>query len=280
MNKVLLIIPFIFGFSFWLSACGNNKKIEDTSITDPNNENGNESGKQTGNESENQTENESGNICVSGKTRCENNKIETCDGTNWSVTNDCTASQKKCSNDAITCESVSCDTDFNSDNACGGELTGTWHLADICVNTDELAALFSQATCIVKINNVVVSDITGTAVFSGTTVQRTVNATAQVQVTYPLSCFPSYQCVYFGLLIDTFINTAAATTCSEDSSGCNCTITLAFNENSDATYATLNGTMTINEKSTYYYCVDGWQVSFRQYGNNADESSFTQVYVR
>jgi len=224
--------------------------------------------------------------CSIGESRCVANNIETCDGVSWSLGTDCAASHAVCRSPDMTsavCEPVSCPAVFGAADACGGDLTGIWHLASTCVDKAKLTEwVRSEANgCLAEVTEATVSDVSGTANFSGQTVARDVRITAAVTLAVPALCLvpPVGSCAGIAMALDTVFGTTGSS-CAATAEGCTCHSAMHVHEADTSSYATNGGTLIINGQATYPFCVDGWKTTARRDGNDEAECAFTQVYVR
>lgn len=165
---------------------------------------------------------------------------------------------------------VTCDGDFDMADACGGDVTGTWTLGEVCGLDipEEAAGLASQ--CPTAVLGTPVYDVSGTLVVDATNFAQALTGTVSADVTIPSECLTvsgtPINCEALQALVN--LEDGLSATCAEGMNGsCDCSITADVDFSSSGTYTTSNGVATVTTSEgdeSYYFCVEGDQVTLRE----------------
>ena len=125
--------------------------------------------------------------------------------------------------------------------------------------------------------------MTGTLEFDDQgNVERDVTVTASATVLVPQECTTGggiARCT----ILQTAINTqpGASGTCTAMGNDCECDITYTDTTNDSSTYTVNDGVLSVSRlgnTATYHYCVSGGTLQAKEFGQNAQEDDFTQLY--
>ncbi|MDF1564625.1 MAG: hypothetical protein P1V51_16390 [Deltaproteobacteria bacterium] len=217
--------------------------------------------------------------CSAGEWRCHENDSQQCVGTDWVMQEDCAATLEVCvPGTPPSCGAVSCNPTMGAGDACGGVLTGAWTFAEAC-SGDSFQDTVRQA-CATASVTAETFQYTGSLHFDGPgvgLVARDIDVTASISLSFPKTDVCALMgCGTIESTLQPYVTTVS---CSDAVITCECDVTVVSATQDTAAYSATNGTVSIDGR-TWYYCVDGGQASFREYGANATEDFFTQVYVR
>lgn len=147
--------------------------------------------------------------------------------------------------------------------ACGGNLTGSWTVANSCLTTagkksveDGLKLCAADTTAVNSMS------LRGTVIYDGQgAVKYDLVGAVEVSDSIPMSCFPAgQQCAaYLAMLMDTG---ATNVRCDASATGCDCSYTLPLAQKQQNRYVIQGTTVTETDSSdgtvsTDDYCVDG-----------------------
>lgn len=164
-----------------------------------------------------------------------------------------------------------CVADFGMAQACGGDLEGTWTYVDACGDTgleDGLTDLCTTAT----IDSQSVGGGSGSITVTGGSITQNVSATAEATVTVPSACLVvgpvTLDCATVQTQAQQTIEMdfpGVSVTCATSGPDCSCDLSLPFTTGGAGTIVTSNGVATV-DGDTYYYCVNGDRLLYRQFG--------------
>ncbi|RAL20415.1 hypothetical protein DL240_16555 [Lujinxingia litoralis] len=171
-----------------------------------------------------------------------------------------------------------CDASFGPDDACGGDIIGTWDFGNACTDFD-LAGQLGQLCAGVTIESMDVQT-DGTLVITADNFARAITIDVEAMVHVPFSCT-------FGLGCDMLTESAGAVdpnvemTCELDASGqqCECAVSASYGEESAGAYTLEGGVLTAGE-AVYDVCASGDTLTARRRADNAEEPSFVEIYTK
>jgi hypothetical protein len=172
-----------------------------------------------------------------------------------------------------------CNGGFGQANACGGELTGSYVLNDVCTDFDIQASL--QQLCPTATATGFSIDAEGTLTFAGNVVSREVSGSMSSQVQIPSLCANLVGgCAGIQAAIINNVDNSMAF-CEDTQTGCTCLVSVAIDGDAQlGTFTTDGGVLTTGTGRTFYYCVEADTLSIREFGQGASESGFVQFYAR
>jgi hypothetical protein len=147
--------------------------------------------------------------------------------------------------------------------ACGGDLTGTWNIANTCLSAEGKKSLESSLKlCEADSTSVDSTTLHGTVIYDGHgAVEYDIVGALEVSQSIPTSCLePGQQCpAYVATLIQTGATNAR---CDATAAGCDCSYTLPLAQKQQNSYVARGTTVTETDSSdgtmsTDDYCVDG-----------------------
>ena len=178
---------------------------------------------------------------------------------------------------------VDCDSDFNQ-NACGGEPSGDWLLADACANTDNDAVTISRICTAVTADPFVNASGTLDLAEPGVdTFDRDIQIELGFDVFIPGPCAAFLgSCRDAALTIERAVPTLDAD-CSLADPGCNCVARRVFSRSDSGVYGASANVMSLNADSgdsdQYFYCEFDDTLTITR-SNAGDDADIVQVYVR
>lgn len=161
----------------------------------------------------------------------------------------------------------SCDPNFGAAPGCGNDMTGSWTYRSACGSTaieDGVRQACAQAT-FEATSHVVTGtlDVTAGGYMLNSTDQAVINAMIPAACAAPLG-----GCMGVQTAINTQLN--QPTTCTQAGADCRCTTNATIGAQEMGTLNTNAGTVTTMPSTggmgTYYYCVEGNVLRYRQMG--------------
>jgi hypothetical protein len=155
--------------------------------------------------------------------------------------------------------SVACDPFV----ACGGDLTGTWKIANTCLTPEAKKSLEdAMKFCAADTTTLDSETLSGTLIYDGHgAVKYDLTGGLKISVSFPTSCLePGQSCpAYVAMLVQTG---ATNPRCDATATGCDCSYTLAFAQKQQNSYVTSGTNVTETDSSdgtmsTDQYCVAG-----------------------
>ncbi|MBA2664230.1 MAG: hypothetical protein H0U74_18200, partial [Bradymonadaceae bacterium] len=179
-------------------------------------------------------------------------------------------------NDNNTTGTGECKPDFGQADACGGNVVGTWSLEDACSQVD-LEGLLKQACPLATVESMEITT-SGTLVVTAAHYARNVTAVINAVVLIPNLCAQvAGGCQGIEAAVAARLQNATAT-CTPNNDGCSCDLELVEDGEEAGAYTLVDGVITVADGSTFYYCVEGANLSLREFGTNDDASQPTQFY--
>jgi hypothetical protein len=160
-------------------------------------------------------------------------------------------------------------------SACGGDPTGTWDLAGVCVEGDLAASADAQlsskyAACAGSITNATVAG-GGSVTYSGGNATYDAKEELVSTLAYSPACVAAISsgatlsasvCTQVQSNLNAETNTKG--NCSYDGSHCNCTMTVTNPDTVTHTFSVSGSTISESDGSSYQFCVNGSSMSQRQ----------------
>jgi hypothetical protein len=175
---------------------------------------------------------------------------------------------------------ITCDPAFSEADACGGNLEGSWSYSTLCGPTPAQTAVLELCPDAV-INSERLDDATGTLNVSAGLFALSVAGNGILQVTFPPACVPLNSCIVLGIGINAALSDAlgegASATCTTASPtpGCACELRAPVEVTTAGPVATNGGiaevTVSPDSVRTFYYCVDGDNLTVRGFGTTDNE---------
>jgi hypothetical protein len=160
-------------------------------------------------------------------------------------------------------------------NACGGDPTGTWNIADICTE-NSVASIMNEvygakaSSCgdIVKSASLT---MTGTVTYSSGTITYNTNTVVAGTLSLSSTCISDLagSTVTVNASVCSALQTSMNSsdgmsgTCSLSGSSCNCSLTESTSDSSSDTYTVSGSTITEDGGDSYDFCVSGNSMSER-----------------
>lgn len=250
-----------------LSGCG------ESEVSDQSNQEQEQNNQEQDNQADNATNNETNNTANNATNNAGNDEAngETNNTANNSTNNATNNSTNNSTNNATnnatnggTTDAV-CQPDFGEADACGGDVSGSWTLQEVCTDFDPAQALNDLGCTGAEFEVFEVSG-TGELVVSESNFARDLTYTVNGEGTIPGFCtLLSGGCQGMGEDVEAFFgDEAEVDVVCEDSEGgqgpqadCDCTIDGTYTQSASGTYSTDGGVITVSETETqYYYCAD------------------------
>lgn len=166
---------------------------------------------------------------------------------------------------------VACDPAFGQPDACGGDLQGTWSYQAAC-GTTPVAAALRQNCPSVTIAAERYNSGSGTLTVTGASFMLAVNVDVHVEAGIPAACVLG-SCAATQSSLQTALPQVTIA-CSQSGAGCDCAFDGPVGTMSSGTVTTNDGVATVNDGTTYHYCVEGSSMTYRRFGTNTTEPVF------
>ncbi|MFU8806460.1 MAG: hypothetical protein ACNA8W_21790, partial [Bradymonadaceae bacterium] len=154
---------------------------------------------------------------------------------------------------------------------------GTWTLDEVCTDYD-----FEQAVkgwCSSAQVEDTESDGSGEMIFTATHYERDITVVHSGQAYLPSSCTSILSCANVAVAIRSVISGSQATCTSASAGGCDCDITVTYQDTSDGTYSVSGGIITLDDGRIFYHCVAG-SLTMRKFGSDAPNIQFTELHTK
>ncbi|TXD36166.1 hypothetical protein FRC98_13670 [Lujinxingia vulgaris] len=173
-----------------------------------------------------------------------------------------------------------CDENFLPEDACGGEIVGSWTLDSIC-NDANLVPTILPPTC-AEAEVVHYEEIaTGMLTVSATNFARLIEIDVEVLTHVPTSC-PELVfggCEEYEVVASSFSGLDASCVLNQGASRCECELTGSFMSESDGSYSYEDGTVVVGDR-TFDVCRSGGGITLRPRPESQDTPVFVEVYGR
>jgi len=143
-----------------------------------------------------------------------------------------------------------------ANNACGGNVVGTWDYTGGCI--DSLFAQIKQACPTAQIN--AMGTVKGTLTFTATTVARNARADASATIVFPPVCTMGLTCTALAATLGPGSSCTGTTSCT-------CNVTSSVVAVDGDTY-TVNGGKITAGGSDYEFCVTGSTLHYSEAGSS------------
>ncbi|MEO1336332.1 MAG: hypothetical protein AAFV29_11845, partial [Myxococcota bacterium] len=149
-----------------------------------------------------------------------------------------------------------CRAEFSAADACGGDLEGTWTVAEGCGRLGVLSTLEMQCSGIEVISEVVTS-ATGTLTVQGDSYTESLRLRGEVDFIIPSECLPDgATCTQVGEDLSNGFNSASTAVCIDAQDGCRCDLDAGLDRETSGTLTLSGSTVILDGGLQYFYCVD------------------------